>query len=196
MKLIVGLGNPGDRYAGTRHNAGFRVADTFAARFRIALDKHEKSSYTGSGRVAGRSVVIAKPQTFMNLSGDAVAGLTRLYLDSPSDLMVVYDDIDLPVGRIRLRENGSAGTHNGMKSVVASLGDENFPRLRFGVRGEDYDAEKVRLHDYVLEEFSPAEEAVVKETIDRAVEALLLFVRDDLRRAMNQFNRDPVAAGE
>ena len=132
----------------------------------------------------------------MNLSGDAVAGLTRLYLESSSDLMVVYDDIDLPIGRLRLRENGSAGTHNGMKSVVASLGDENFSRLRFGVRGEDYDSEKVRLHDYVLEEFSPAEEAVVKETIDRAVEALLLFVRDDLRRAMNQFNRDPVVAGE
>ncbi|HXI13946.1 MAG TPA: aminoacyl-tRNA hydrolase [Thermoanaerobaculia bacterium] len=193
MKLIVGLGNPGPEYAGTRHNAGFLVADAFARKFRIALSGHEKDAFTGQGRVAGQQVLIAKPQNFMNLSGSAVAGLTRAYGVQPSDLIVIYDDIDLPVGRLRIRQNGSAGTHNGMKSIVACLGSEAFPRLRFGVRGAAYDAQAASLRDYVLENFDPVEAAVVSEAIERSVEALLLFVRDDLRRAMNQFNRDPVS---
>src|SRR3954463_16491661 len=129
MKLIVGLGNPGPEYAATRHNIGWQAVDAFASKFRIRIDKHEKSAMTGQGRVAGGAVLVAKPLTFMNLSGDAVRLLVNAYTESADDLIVVYDDIDLPLGRLRIRPNGSAGTHNGMRSIVASLGNEKFPRL-------------------------------------------------------------------
>lgn len=186
MKLIVGLGNPGAEYEKTRHNIGWRAVDAFAAKFRIAVTVHEKNAMTGSGRVAGGSVLVAKPVTYMNLSGDAVRLLVNSYTESLQDLIVVYDDIDLPTGKLRIRPNGSAGTHNGMRSIIAALGREDFPRLRIGVRGGDYE----KLRDYVLDEFTPEEAAPVGRSIDRAVEALVLFCRDDLRRAMNQFNKE------
>ena len=186
MKLIVGLGNPGAEYEKTRHNVGWRVVDAFAAKFRIAASVHEKNAMTGSGRVGGGSVVVAKPLTFMNLSGDAVRLLTGSYIESLQDLIVVYDDIDLPTGKLRIRPNGSAGTHNGMRSIIASLGRDDFPRLRVGVRGGEYD----RLRDYVLDAFPPEEEPLVERGVARAVDALVLFCRGDLRRAMNEFNRD------
>lgn len=185
MKLIVGLGNPGAQYEKTRHNIGWRVIDAFAAKFRIAISVHEKNAMTGSGRVGGGSVLVAKPLTFMNLSGDAVRLLASSYTESLADVMVVYDDIDLPTGRLRIRPNGSAGTHNGMRSIIASLGRDDFPRLRVGVRGGEYD----RLRDYVLDEFSPEEVPLVDRSVERAVDALVLFCRGDLRRAMNEFNR-------
>jgi len=191
MKLIVGLGNPGEGYARTRHNAGWMVVDAFAKKFRIDLGKHEKEAMTGEGRVGGGSVKVAKPLTYMNLSGDAVRLLVNAYLDSTDDLMVVFDEIDLPLGKLRIKPSGSAGTHNGMRSIVEALGTERFARLRVGVRGEtqpDY-----RLRDYVLDEFTPEEAPVVEKTIERAVDALVLFARGDLKRAMNEFNRDPVS---
>lgn len=188
MKLIVGLGNPGAEYERTRHNVGWMVVDAFAKKFRIDITKHEKSSMTGTGRVAGGSVMVAKPLTYMNLSGDAVRGLVNAYLESTDELMIVYDDIDLPLGRLRIRPNGSAGTHNGMRSIVESLASERFPRLRFGVRGASYSE---RLRDYVLDEFAPDEQELVTRSIERSVDALVLFARGDLRRAMNEFNRDP-----
>lgn len=189
MKLIVGLGNPGEGYARTRHNAGWMVVDAFAKKFRIDVAKHEKEAMTGEGRVGGGSVKVAKPLTYMNLSGDAVRLLVNAYLDSTDDLMVVFDEIDLPLGKLRIKPSGSAGTHNGMRSIVEALGTERFARLRVGVRGEtqaDY-----RLRDYVLDEFTPEEAPVVEKTIERAVDALVLFARGDLKRAMNEFNRDP-----
>lgn len=186
MKLIVGLGNPGAQYEKTRHNIGWRVVDAFAAKFRIAVSVHEKNAMTGSGRVGGGSVLVAKPLTYMNLSGDAVRLLTNSYSESLADLLVVYDDIDLPTGRLRIRPNGSAGTHNGMRSIIASLGRDDFPRLRIGVRGGEFD----RLRDYVLDEFSPEEQPLIDRSIERAVDALVLFCRGDLRRAMNEFNRE------
>lgn len=189
MKLIVGLGNPGGEYEATRHNVGWMVADAFARKFRIEVTKHEKNALTGSGRVGGGSVLVAKPLTYMNLSGDAVKLLVNAYTESTDDLMVVYDDIDLPLGRLRIRPNGSSGTHNGMRSIVSSLATERFPRLRFGVRGVNYGE---RLRDYVLDEFQADEQTQVTRAIDRAVDALFLFARGDLRRAMNEFNRDPV----
>ena len=189
MKLIVGLGNPGSEYEATRHNVGWMVIDAFAKKFRIELDHHEKNCMTGSGRVAGGAVIVARPLTFMNLSGDAVKLLVNAYLESTDDLIVVVDDVDLPLGRLRIRPNGSAGTHNGMRSLVESLATERFPRLRFGVRGATYGEN--RLRDYVLDEFSPDELPVVDRSIARSVDALLLFARGDLRRAMNEFNRDP-----
>jgi PTH1 family peptidyl-tRNA hydrolase len=190
MKVIVGLGNPGAEYEGTRHNVGWLVADAFARKFRIDLNKHEKNAMTGMGRVGGGSVLVAKPLTYMNLSGDAVKLLVNAYAESTDDLMVVFDEIDLPLGKLRIRPSGSAGTHNGMRSIVASLASERFPRLRFGVRGPGY-AEGPRLRDYVLDEFSSEERPLVDDTIGRAVDALVLFARGDLKRAMNQFNRDP-----
>lgn len=190
MKLIIGLGNPGAEYAKSRHNVGWMIADAFAEKFRIEIARHEKEALTGSGRVAGGQVLVARPLTFMNNSGAAVKLLADAYLESLDDLMVVYDEIDLPLGRLRIRENGSAGTHNGMRSVVASLASERFPRLRFGVRGETY-SESGRLRDYVLEDFAAEEVPRVVGGVERAVEALVLFARGELRRAMNTFNRDP-----
>ncbi|HUP65701.1 MAG TPA: aminoacyl-tRNA hydrolase [Thermoanaerobaculia bacterium] len=190
MRLVVGLGNPGAEYAGTRHNVGFRVLDAFAARHRLSLDTHEKDALTARGRVAGQGLLLARPLTYMNLSGKAVSLLVRAYLESPADLLVVYDEIDLPLGKLRLRERGSAGTHNGMDSIVRSLETTEFPRLRFGVRGSSY-SNSTDLADYVLSDFEPGEERAVEEGIERACDALLLFARGDLRRAMNTFNRDP-----
>ena len=189
MKLIVGLGNPGSEYAKSRHNVGWMIADAFAAKFRIKISKHEKEAMMGSGRVAGGAVVVAKPLTYMNRSGDAVSLLANAYTESLQDLIIVYDEVDLPLGKLRIRERGSSGTHNGMRSIVASLASEDFPRLRFGVRGANY-AEDGRLRDYVLDDFEESELPIVSRSIERAVDALVLFARGELRRAMNEFNRD------
>ncbi len=185
MKLIIGLGNPGAEYARTRHNIGWRAVDAFAAKFRIRIDKHEKNAMTGKGRVAGGAVVAAKPLTFMNASGDAVQLLAKAYTETLSDLIVVYDDIDLPLGKLRIRENGSAGTHNGMRSIISTIGSEAFPRLRIGILGT---RENEQLRDYVLDEFTAGERPVVDVAIERAIDALVLFCRGDLKRAMNEFN--------
>ena len=186
MKLIVGLGNPGPEYERTRHNVGWRVVEAFARKFRIEITKHEKNAMTGTGRVAGGSVMVAKPLTYMNLSGDAVRLLVNAYLESPAEMIVVYDDIDLPLRKLRIRPNGSAGTHNGMRSIIAELATENIPRLRVGIGISD----QGRLRDFVLDEFSAEEEPIVERAVERAVDALFLFVRGDLKRAMNLFNRD------
>jgi PTH1 family peptidyl-tRNA hydrolase len=194
MKLIVGLGNPGAEYERSRHNVGWMVVDAFAKKFRIDVSKHEKNAMTGEGRVAGGSVKVAKPLSFMNLSGDVVKLLANAYLESTDDLLIVYDDIDLPLGRLRIRPGGSSGTHNGMRSIVESLASERFPRLRFGVRGAEYP--DGRLRDYVLGDFTAGEAPLVNREIERAVDALVLFARGDLKRAMNEFNRDKVDESE
>jgi PTH1 family peptidyl-tRNA hydrolase len=186
VKLIIGLGNPGPEYEKTRHNAGWHVVDAFARKFRIAVTKHEKSAFTGTGRVAGGAVMVAKPLTYMNLSGQAVRLLVNAYVETTGDVIVVYDDIDLPLGKLRIRPSGSAGTHNGMRSIVAELGTESIPRLRVGIGVQ----EQGRLRDYVLDEFAADEQPLVDDAIGRAVDALVLFTRGDLKRAMNQFNRD------
>jgi peptidyl-tRNA hydrolase, PTH1 family len=191
MKLIVGLGNPGAEYERTRHNAGWMVLDAFARKFRIDLSRHEKNALTGTGRVAGGAVMVAKPLTYMNLSGDAVKLLLNAYLESTEDMIVVYDDIDLPVGRLRVRPNGSSGTHNGMRSIIQTLGSERFPRLRIGIGA----SQGGRLRDYVLDPFTTEEQELIDRATERAVDALVLFVRGDLKRAMNEFNRDPEPAG-
>ncbi len=188
MKLIVGLGNPGDEYRDTRHNIGWKAADAFASKFRIQFNKHEKNAMTGEGRVAGGSVLVAKPLTYMNLSGDSVRLLVNAYIDSPADLIVVYDDIDLPLGKLRIKPNGGPGTHNGMRSIVGALGTENFARLRIGIGGVDSSG---RLRDYVLGEITADEQPAIDDAVKRSVDALLLFARGDIKRAMNEFNRDP-----
>ncbi|MDQ3280954.1 MAG: aminoacyl-tRNA hydrolase [Acidobacteriota bacterium] len=186
MKLIVGLGNPGAEYERTRHNVGWQVLDAFARKFRIEIDRHEKNALTGTGRVGGGSVMLAKPLTYMNLSGDAVKLLVNAYLESAEELIVVYDDIDLPLGRLRIRPNGSAGTHNGMRSIIGTIGTEKFPRLRIGIGSQ----EQGRLRDFVLDEFTAEEQPLVDRAVERCVDALVLFARGDLKRAMNTFNRD------
>src|SRR3954471_16473057 len=167
MKLIVGLGNPGAEYERTRHNIGWLVADAFAKKFRIDVDKHEKDAMTGEGRVAGGSVKVAKPLTYMNNSGDVVRLLVNAYeVDAAHELIIVYDDIDLPLGKLRIRPNGSSGTHNGMRSILAELGTESFPRLRVGIGSPE-----TRLRDYVLDEFTTEEQPIVDRAIGRAVDA-------------------------
>ncbi len=188
MKLIVGLGNPGAQYARTRHNVGWHAVDAFARKFRIEIETHEKNAMTGKGRVAGGAVMVARPLTYMNLSGNAVGLLANAYTEALSDLIIVYDDVDLPVGRGRIRPNGSAGTHNGMRSIIAALGTDAFPRLRIGVRGERYGEDPLR--DYVLDDFDEEELPLVGGVVARAVDALLLFARGDLKRAMNEFTRE------
>jgi PTH1 family peptidyl-tRNA hydrolase len=194
MRLIIGLGNPGEEYDRTRHNIGFRVIDHFAKRHRIRLDTHERDAMVGRGRVAGQGVVVAKPLIYMNRSGPPVASLAHAYTETPEEMMIVYDDIDLPLGKIRIRPGGSAGTHNGMKSILASLEHNRFPRLRIGIRGAARSPED-DLADYVLEEFLDEEEAAVIDAVERAADALVLFARGDLNRAMNQFNRDSAPEG-
>lgn len=198
MKLIVGLGNPGAGYENTRHNAGFMVIDALAARHRIVVDTHERDALTGRGRIAGESVVLAKPTTFMNRSGSAVLKLVRKYLDGStdlSDLLVIYDDVDLALGTLRIRERGSPGTHNGMRSLCASLESEDFPRLRFGVRGETLSQTR-DLADYVLEDFTDAERRLVEETIQKTLDAIIMITRGEIRRAMTSFNRTVVRESE
>lgn len=190
MKMIVGLGNPGSRYERTRHNVGFMVADELARRFGIEVTRSEKESLTGKGQIDGHSVMIVKPQTFMNLSGRAVSRLFNYYLDDLDDLVVIYDEIDLELGRLRIRSSGSPGTHNGMKSIVRDLASNEFPRIRFGVRGETYSKSR-DLAGYVLERFTDEELPWVEDGIDRAVEALVVLAGDDISRAMNEFNREP-----
>lgn len=190
MRLILGLGNPGARYERTRHNVGWMALDAFASRFRITLDTHEKDAMTGRGRVAGQSVLVAKPLTFMNLSGTAAARLLRAYAIDPSEMLVVYDDIDLPLGRLRMRERGSAGTHNGMRSIIAELGTENFPRLRIGISGAGRESSR-DLAEYVLEDFASDEAAIVRAAVTRCSDGMLMFCRGDLRHAINTINRDP-----
>lgn len=187
IELVVGLGNPGEAYSRTRHNVGFRVVDEVARRFRVGKWRREyKSELARATR--GSGVWLAKPRTFMNLSGEAVEELLAGLGVSPSRSLVVVDDVDLPLGRIRLRQAGGAGTHNGLRHVVARVGT-GFPRLRLGVRGEGPTGD---LADYVLAPFDDDERSVVDEMISLAADAVSVGVYEGLGRAMNRFNRAPI----
>ncbi len=182
MKLIIGLGNPGPRYANTRHNVGFRVLDTLMERGRNKIVPRYNSLVMET-TLHETPIVLAKPLTYMNNSGRAIAALVNQLAVPPTELCVVYDDIHLDVGTIRMRRKGSDGGHNGMKSIIGSLHTNEFPRLRIGV-GEPTGAQV----DYVLSEFSEAEEPAIEEAIQRAVEAIETFVSDGILTAMNRFN--------
>ncbi len=182
--LVVGLGNPGPRYQGTRHNIGFDLIDLIASRHRIRLDKRRCRAVTGSFEWRGHTVVLAKPQTFMNESGASVAGLMRETNRSTSDLLVIVDDIHLPVGRLRLREQGSAGGQNGMKSIVSSLGTDRFARLRVGV-GEPPPGLQV---EWVLSRFSTADRARVDDVLIGAIGAVETWIDEGPVAAMNLAN--------
>jgi len=187
MKLIVGLGNPGSEYRDTRHNVGFKVVDALVERWRVQDQWREKFEALQIKTMVGdESVIIAKPVTFMNLSGQAVTALRSWYkLDTAKELIVVYDDMDLPFGKLRLRERGSAGTHNGMRSIVGQLGGSEFPRLRVGI---DQAPGKLDAAAYVLSRFSKAEEAELPFLLDTFSDAVELVVREGLPAAMNKYN--------
>ncbi len=184
MKLVVGLGNPGRRYDGTRHNAGFDVVDALVARHHLAWESAPADAVMAKWRAA--SALVAKPLTFMNLSGQAVGDLLRFYKIDLADLVVVVDDVNLEVGRLRARSEGSAGGHNGLKSLIALLGTEAFARLRVGVGRGDARRD---LADHVLATFDPDERAIVAEMVDRAADAVELFVAEGIGPVMNRYNR-------
>ena len=184
-KLIVGLGNPGKEYERTRHNVGFMVVDAFARANGIAVARREGRALAGEGRVGDTRVFLMKPLTFMNLSGESVGGFLRRKPLALSDIMVVTDDIALPLGKLRLRAQGSAGGHNGLKSLLQHLHSTEFPRLRFGVGAPRDPAVQI---DYVLGTFGKREQADVEDGIARAVAALETWLSDGVETAMNQFN--------
>ena len=193
MRLIVGLGNPGIEYARTPHNLGFLVVDKLAEDAGIRVTRPESKSFAGIGQIAGHDIVLAKPQTMMNLSGLAVGELVRRAECEPSDVIVLCDDIALPWGMIRVRERGSAGGHNGLKSVISSLGTMEFPRVRLGVQPEDFRGD---LKEYVLRQISRDEEDLVAEEIDLAAEAVKVILAEGTQSAMNRFNRRVAPPGE
>ncbi|HIE13411.1 MAG TPA: aminoacyl-tRNA hydrolase [Desulfotomaculum sp.] len=184
MKLVVGLGNPGPEYVGTRHNVGFAVLDRLASIYGAAFKKTRLKALVAVIRVDDLTVTLAKPQTFMNLSGRAVRSLLQAHRLSPDVMLMVYDDLDLRLGQLRLLPRGSSGGHKGAESVIAAVGTTEFPRLRIGIGRPDGDAA-----DYVLSPFLPAEAETASAVIDRAVAAVECVIREDLARAMNKFNR-------
>ena len=185
MKLIVGLGNPGAKYAGTRHNAGFSVIDELAERHNIKVDTCKHKALIGKGVINGEKVILAMPQTFMNLSGESVRAIMDFYKLTVDDLIVVYDDIDLDVGKIRIREKGSAGGHNGMKNIILHSGSQDFVRVRVGVGKKP---EHMDLADHVLGRFSDEDRQNVEEAIKNAMDAAVLIMQDETDRAMNLYN--------
>jgi PTH1 family peptidyl-tRNA hydrolase len=191
MKLIVGLGNPGKTYAHNRHNVGFRCLNYFARLHSIRFDHRQCRARVSLAEVRGERLLLAKPRTFVNLSGDPVACLAHkhdIYLD---DLLVVYDDLDLPLGKIRLRQSGGSGGHKGMNSIISALGSEAFPRIRVGIgrpQGEEQSVNEDAIVNYVLSDFSPQEEAIIKPVIDKVAEAIDCFLTQGIEEAMGKFN--------
>mgnify|MGYP001802979008 FL=1 len=188
--MIVGLGNPGDKYTHTRHNVGFEIIDALASRWQITLSQNRKfRGLYGEGRSRNRKVVLLKPQTYMNHSGQAVQAVTQWYKYSPESVLVVYDDMDLALGRLRLRLSGSAGGHNGMKSIITHLGSQNFPRLRIGIGAADKTAGRDRaVVAHVLGRITQTERVQFVAVIQLAIEAIETSLGKGVERAMSLFN--------
>jgi PTH1 family peptidyl-tRNA hydrolase len=192
MKLIVGLGNPGRGYAHNRHNIGFMCLGDFARKQGIRFDRKRGKARTGIGEVAGEGVILARPQTFMNLSGESVSRLVSGFGIALDDLLVVHDDLDLSLGKIRLRRGGSSGGHKGVDSIISSLGSQDFPRLRVGIgrpaSSENHSESGEGIISYVLSDFTPVEKQIVTQVIPRVSEAMLYLLTDGLLPAMNRYN--------
>ena len=185
MWAVVGLGNPGKEYAGTRHNVGFMVLKRVAGEWDVRMKKPRYLSKTGEARRGGEKVILVLPQTFMNASGQAVGELVRGLRLDPVRLLVVYDDVDIPLGQIRIRKDGGPGTHKGMQSIVEEIGTNRFPRLRVGIGAESAGPDIVR---HVLSPFRRSEKALLEESLDRAREAVDMIIAGDIERAMNVYN--------
>lgn len=186
MYVIAGLGNPDKKYEKTRHNVGFDVIDAISKKYNVELTEKKHRALCGSGYIAGQKVLLVKPQTYMNLSGESIQAILNFYkLDAADGLLVIYDDINLAPGRIRVRAKGSAGGHNGIKNIIAMTGTQEFARIRIGVgeKPQGWD-----LADYVLGRFSKEERALVEDAFADAVTAAEMILMDDLSGAMNQFN--------
>lgn len=187
MKLIAGLGNPGPRYADSRHNVGFRVVDELARRWAVDVSRYDRhfEGLVGQAHRSGQPVLLLKPSTYMNLSGQSVAAVWRYYRLGTADLLVVMDDLDLPLGHLRLRAVGSAGGHKGMEDVIRHLGTQNVPRLRIGISKVDRRATV----EYVLSTFTAEERPVIEAAIARAADAAECWLTRGIAAAMNEFNR-------
>lgn len=185
MPIIVGLGNPGSKYAGTRHNIGYEVVDKLVERHSARLGPGKGPFHVGTVRHHGEKLLLVKPTTYMNRSGDAVAKALNWYKVDISDCLICYDDLNLPIGSIRLRPKGSAGGHNGIKDIIRKVGSDQFPRLRIGIGDDFYEGDQV---NYVLSRFSDDELQTMEQTLDRACDAAIAFVDHGIDDAMNNYN--------
>ena len=186
MYLIAGLGNPGKEYEKTRHNAGFGAIDALAEKLGISVEEKKYKGLFGKGRIGAEPVILLKPQTYMNLSGESVREAADFYKIDPEHMIVIYDDTDLEVGRLRLRAKGSAGGHNGIKNIIAHMGTQEFPRVRIGVGAKP---DRMDLADYVLGRFSQVEQSQMEDGYKEAAEAAAAIVEEGIEAAMNRFNR-------
>ncbi|MDO4463159.1 MAG: aminoacyl-tRNA hydrolase [Bacillota bacterium] len=187
MYIIAGLGNPKREYDNTRHNIGFALIDALADQYNISVMDMKHKALTGKGMINGQKVILVKPLTFMNLSGESIRPIVDYYkIDVSTELIVISDDISLPPGQIRVRKKGSAGGHNGLKNIIQHLGSEEFQRIRIGVgeKPAGYD-----LADYVLGHFSKEEQPLIREGVEKAMKAATMMLEGDVDRAMNEFNR-------
>lgn len=190
MFIIVGLGNPTNEYAGTRHNVGFDVIDQIADKYNISVTERKHRAFCGKGIIGGQKVILVKPQTYMNLSGESVRSVLDFYkVDVETELLVIFDDISLDVGQLRIRKKGSAGGHNGIKNIIRHLGTNVFHRIKVGVgeKPKGYD-----LADYVLGHFSKGEKEQMEEGYNKAVNAVELMLQGEVDAAMNEFNKKVV----
>jgi len=191
MKLIVGLGNPGKTYARNRHNIGFQCLNYFARLHSIHFYHRQCQARVGIGKVSGEKLLLARPGTFMNLSGKSVACLVRKHKIPLSTLLVIYDDLDLPLGKVRLRQSGSSGGHKGMNSIISTVSSADFPRIRVGIgrpQGEKQSVSEDAIVNYVLSDFSHQEEAIINSVIARVAEAIDCFLTQGIEAAMSKFN--------
>lgn len=185
MYIMVGLGNPGKKYEHTRHNAGFDVLDILAEEYDIKIDKIKHKALIGEGRIGSEKVVLVKPQTYMNLSGESVQSVFQFYKVDMDHLIVVYDDIDLDIGKLRIRKKGSAGSHNGMKSIIKCLGSQDFPRIRVGVSKPEPNRD---LADFVLSRVPKDQSDDMRSGLEKAVKTVEEIIRTDIDMAMNKYN--------
>ncbi|HJF41197.1 aminoacyl-tRNA hydrolase [Thomasclavelia spiroformis] len=184
MKLIVGLGNPGKEYAGTRHNCGFMVIDRLASKLNVDVDQNKFKGLYAKVKYHGEDIILLKPQTYMNLSGESVNAVMNFFKIDKEDLLVIYDDLDMPVGKLRLRKTGSAGGHNGIKNIIAHLNSQDFKRIRVGIDRHKY----MNVADYVLSRFSKVESEAIEQGIENATNAVLDYLDNDFNHAMNYYN--------
>jgi len=185
LSVVIGLGNPGTRFENTRHNVGFDAVDRLSRKHNIAITKVKHKAVIGDGVIEGHRVLLVKPQTFMNLSGESVREIIEWYKVPVKNIIIIYDDIDLPVGKIRIRPKGSSGTHNGMRSVIYQIQSDDFPRIRIGV---DKPPQGWELADFVLSKFSPDERKIVDKAIENAADAVEVILKSGIDNAMNRFN--------
>ena len=185
MIVIVGLGNPGRQYEGTRHNVGFEVIDRLSNRNQISVSKIKFKALVGEGFIGNEKVLLVKPQTYMNLSGHSLLEIVNFYKLDSKQIIVVYDDIDIETGKLRIRTKGSAGTHNGMRSIIYEIQTDDFPRVRIGIGKPRFG----NLADYVLGRMVKEERELVSITVSDAAEAVEVFIKEGIQTAMNQYNK-------